>query len=142
MEPPIELSRFLERYPPEVGDLFFAIRAKVVNFAPGATEIVTNASYTVASGFTFSHSIKQAFIYVGAYSTHANLGFTFGATMTDPENRLRGDGKTMRHVQIHRVEDLDDLYIDFLIKQAADMAARPEVPLEPKIHITRMKKDG
>jgi hypothetical protein len=139
---PVELSQFLERYPPAVSELFFAIRGKVIEIAPGATEIVTNASYTVASGFTFTRSIKQAFIYVGAYKKHANLGFAFGASMEDPAGRLLGEGKTMRHVQIHELNDLTDPYIDCLIAQAADMAPRPIEPMEPIIHITKMKKDG
>ena len=140
--PPEELLSFLTRYPPQITDLFLAVRDNVLEVAPVATEIVTNASYTVASGFTFTHSIKQAFVYVGAYAGHVNLGFTFGSSLIDPEMRLKGDGKSMRHISIRQLTDADDPYLMELLQQAVCLAARPSEPLEPKTTITKMKSDA
>jgi len=138
--PPSELLEFLTRYPPEVGEVFLAARDKVFGIAPEATEIVTNASYTVACGYTFTHSIKHAFLYVGAYSKHINIAFVFGASVPDPERRLKGDGKVMRHLSYQTVESLDDPYEDELMRQTILMSHRPEEPLVPKTVITKMKK--
>ncbi len=138
---PGELVQFLTRFPPSIGELFLAARETALRHAPEATEFVTNASYTLASGFTFSHSVKHMFLYVGAYSKHVNIGFCHGALVEDPLRRLRGDGKSMRHVQIHSLEDLDDPYLHELLDRATAAAHRPVEPLLRKMVITRMKKD-
>ena len=138
--PPIELMEFLSRYPGEVVELFLATREKIVDLAPEGTEIITNVSYTVASGITFTHSIKQAFLYIGAYSRHVNIGFVFGSSLSDPNGLLKGDGKQMRHVSIRTHDDLTDARLSELLKDAILAAPRPEDPLAPKTVITKNKK--
>ena len=138
--PPNELVEFLGRYSAEVAEVFLATRDKAYEYCPEATEFVTNASYTVACGYTFTHSIKHAFLYVGAYAKHVNLGFNLGTSLPDPESKLKGDGKFMRHLSYKTVEDLVDPYADELLRQTTEMAHRPDEPLIPKTVITKMKK--
>jgi len=139
-DPPAELLSFLTRYSAGVGEVLLAAREKVFAIAPDATEIVTNASYTVACGYTFSRSIKHAFLYVGAYTKHVNFGFVLGTSLDDPENRLKGDGKSMRHLSYNTVESLNDPYVDGLLDQTLALAYRPDEALVPKTVITKMKK--
>ena len=139
-DPPEGLLVFLTRYPRPVVEVYLGLRDRVYEIVPEATEIITNASYTVACGYTFTHSIKQAFMYVGAYSKHVNLGFVGGNALSDPESRLKGEGKFMRHLSYHSIEDHDDLYGAEMIVQAANTAVRPAEPLHPKTVITVMKK--
>ena len=138
--PPAELIELLTQYPPNVADLFLTAREKVFSLMQDATEIITNASYTLASGYTFTHSIKQAFLYLGAYKKHVNIGFMFGSSLPDPHSRLKGDGKSMRHISIHSHEDPDDPVVDELLWQAILAAHRPAEILTPKTVITVMKK--
>lgn len=41
-----------------------------------------------------------AFAYVNAFTAHVNVGFFRGAELSDPNGRLQGDGKFMRHVKL------------------------------------------
>lgn len=134
-----ELIGFLTRFPPEVAGVYLIARDKVLGHAPEATEIVTNVSYTVSCAFTFTHSIKHAFVYVASYKKHVNLGFCDGASLDDPQQRLKGDGKAMRHLSFSTVESLDDPYADEMILRAIHAAHRPPEALSPKTVITKMK---
>jgi hypothetical protein len=42
------------------------------------------------------------FGYVGVFTTHVNVGFFQGATLSDPAGLLQGTGKFMRHVKLNR----------------------------------------
>ena len=62
-----------------------------------------------------------AFGYVGAYRHHVNVGFFFGAMLTDPAGLLEGTGKRGRHVKLgpgYRVDPdalaalIDEAYVD------------------------------
>jgi hypothetical protein len=41
-----------------------------------------------------------AFGYVNVFKAHVNVGFFFGAELTDPTGLLEGSGKRMRHVKL------------------------------------------
>ncbi len=40
------------------------------------------------------------FAYVNAFKAHANVGFFYGAMLTDPVRLLEGEGKRLRHVKL------------------------------------------
>jgi len=40
------------------------------------------------------------FGYVNAFTSHVNVGFFHGASLTDPAGLLQGNGKFMRHVKL------------------------------------------
>jgi len=138
--PPGDLLEFLSRFSPSVVDLFLLARDKVCECVPDATENVLSVSYTVSCGFTFTHSIKQAFLYIGAYANHVNIGFVDGASVPDPEGRLKGEGKSMRHLSFRESGPLDDPYVAWLIRQSATLAIRPPEPLPPITMISPKKK--
>ena len=73
-----------------------------------------------------------AFGYVNAFAAHVNVGFFFGAVLTDPAGLLEGTGRFMRHVKVQPdtfVHDaalralIVDAYADIKIR-LADRAAR------------------
>lgn len=43
---------------------------------------------------------EAAFAYVAAFTTHASVGFFYGAFLPDPAEILEGSGKRMRHVKL------------------------------------------
>jgi hypothetical protein len=66
-----------------------------------------------------------AFGYVDAFAAHANVGFFFGAALSDPAGLLRGAGKRMRHVRLGWGEAVDEAALRALIAEAyGDMRAR------------------
>ncbi|HEV2651242.1 MAG TPA: DUF1801 domain-containing protein [Rhizomicrobium sp.] len=59
-----------------------------------------------------------AFAYVDAFSTHASVGFFFGAALVDPDGLLEGAGKRMRHVKLHWGQPVNEAALRELIAAA------------------------
>jgi uncharacterized protein DUF1801 len=136
---PAELLEYLAPYSPGVVNAFLATRERVLTLAPNASEIVTNVSYTVSCGYTFTHSIKQAFTYVSAFKGHVTLGFVEGASLSDAHGLLKGDGAKMRHVRIVDPGDLESAGLRELVAETIERAIRPSTELKPITHITKSK---
>ena len=50
-----------------------------------------------------------------------DLGFFRGVDLKNSKGLLEGNGKGMRHIKIHRLEDIDTAAITALVKQAASL---------------------
>jgi hypothetical protein len=61
-----------------------------------------------------------AFGYVGAYRAHVNVGFFFGALLTDPAGLLEGTGKRGRHVKLRPGQPVDEAALARLVVTAHD----------------------
>ena len=46
--------------------------------------------------------------YLSATEQYVTLGFFDGAGLTDPDGRIEGTGKSMRHVKVRALEDVDN----------------------------------
>jgi hypothetical protein len=69
-----------------------------------------------------------AFGYVNTFTAHANVGFFFGAELSDPGGLLEGSGKRMRHVKLRPDAELDHAALRALIRAAyTDIIARLEI---------------
>ncbi|HMG84930.1 MAG TPA: DUF1801 domain-containing protein [Terracidiphilus sp.] len=67
------------------------------------------------------------FAYVNAFTSHVNVGFFQGATLTDPARMLQGDGKFMRHVKLKPGAPTNAAALSELIHAAyADIKSRVE----------------
>ena len=67
------------------------------------------------------------FGYVGVYTAHVNVGFFYGAALTDPAGLLERSGKSMRHVKLKLGVATDDAALERLIEAAyADVKERVE----------------
>ena len=65
------------------------------------------------------------FAYVGAFKAHVNVGFFRGAEIADPEGRMEGTGRFMRHVKLRPEREVDGAALAKLIETAyADMKRR------------------
>ncbi len=130
-KPGKELLALLAERDPAVAQLALALRALVLEEAPTARETVYDAGYTVAVHFSFTDRWQDAFCYVAVYARHVNLGFNRGADLPDPERRLKGTGKRMRHLTVRTEDDLRQQYVRDLLDAArakAEQAERPGAP--------------
>jgi|SRR5579863_300792 len=67
------------------------------------------------------------FAYVGVFKAHVNVGFFYGAALTDPSRMLQGNGKFMRHVKLKPGVATDDEAVGRMIEAAyADVKERVE----------------
>jgi len=65
------------------------------------------------------------FGYVNAFKDHVNVGFFFGALLSDPARLLEGTGKRGRHVKLRPGRDVDAAALAQLVDTAyADIRAR------------------
>ena len=68
-----------------------------------------------------------AFGYVNVFTSHVNVGFFYGASLSDPTRLLQGDGKFMRHVKLRPGTAINAAALSKLIDTAySDIKARVE----------------
>ena len=70
------------------------------------------------------------FGYVNAFTSHVNVGFFHGATLSDPARLLEGTGKYMRHVKLTPGLFRDSARLSALIEEAySDVKRRLDEPV-------------
>ena len=76
--------------------------------------------------------MKDMVFYVAAARTHVNLGFCRGATLSDPNDVLEGEGKLMRHIKFWSERDVKRSfvrrYVRAAIQQSGWAVVRPRRP--------------
>ncbi|HLO97541.1 MAG TPA: DUF1801 domain-containing protein, partial [Fimbriimonas sp.] len=130
-EPP-EYVEFLAPYPAATQDLARGLRNRLVELLPSCIETVWDATNTVGVAYGFTEKNADHFIHLPAYTKYVNIGFSHGAQLDDPEGRLSGTGARIRHLKLTAVDQLDDRYVQDLIRQAWERAVRPSEPVEPR----------
>lgn len=58
--------------------------------------------------------------YIGALRDHVNMGFKIEGLSNSEKKLFEGSGKTMRHIKLHSVEDIDENEIVRLMKLVAE----------------------
>jgi hypothetical protein len=86
------------------------LRAIILSQAPDATEALKWGQPCFAR--------RSLFCYLQKAKTHVTLGFQKGALMSDPEGRLEGDGKQMRHIRFGLNDPVDAVQCRALIEEA------------------------
>lgn len=119
---PPDLARMLQSYSPEVQSTFAAARSAVIMQAPTAVELLYDSYNAVASAYSFTGRLRDAFCHLAAYSQHVNLGFNRGAELTDPSRLLQGSGKLIRHIRVTSSADVEKPLVVALIREAATHA--------------------
>ena len=64
------------------------------------------------------YSLDKPFAGLFVYKNHVTLGFTNGASLSDPEKILVGTGKQRRHIQVASTQQIHPASIRKLITQA------------------------
>src|SRR5262249_33001895 len=120
-----EYLKLLLPYGKVIQDLALAARKAVLEEAPEANEFIYEV-YTIADHFGFTDRPSDAFVFTTTHAQWVNLGFNFGAFLTDRRGLLRGEGKLIRHVRIAQAGDLETPGVRELIRAAIAQAERPE----------------
>lgn len=107
---------FFERHPPELRALLEGLRAVVKKACPEARE-------SIKWGMPY-YELKSGFCALYASDTYAALQIMAPPeTLDDPEGRLEGKGKTMRHLKARTAADIDEASIARWVKTAAALHA-------------------
>jgi hypothetical protein len=130
-EPP-EYMTFLAPYPEATQALARAVRLRVLEMLPDCFETLWDATNAVAVGYGFTEKSADHFLHLPVYTSYVNLGFAYGATLDDPEGRLKGAGSRVRHVRLDSATDLDDPYVQGLIAEAVANAPYRTAQVTPR----------
>ena len=72
----------------------------------------------IASFGVGPRKMTDHYAYIGVLSTHVNLGFYHGASLTDPAGLLEGTGRKLRHVKLRDVPAARSPAVAALLRQA------------------------
>ncbi len=63
--------------------------------------------------------MSEHFCYIAMFKARINLGFYYGANLSDPNNLMDGPGKLLRHIKISTLTQLEDPALLQLITAAS-----------------------
>jgi hypothetical protein len=118
--PSQQLSRFLAKYTPKIAAQARRALAKMRKRLPGSTEMVYD---------NYNDKPSLAILSILLMPDHVTLCFLQGASLPDPNLRLKGSGNLVRHIRLVPPTVLDDPEILDLINTAL---YRAKVPINPK----------
>jgi hypothetical protein len=102
---------------PEFRKLVRGLRSFVKRCVPGTKETVN------AWGIPTLEK-KDPFCFFMAGKNHVTFGFHFGTSLEDPEGLLEGTGKSLRHVKLRTLGDLERKGLKNLVKAAASLKGK------------------
>jgi hypothetical protein len=105
MDPQVE--RYVERQSSPQKEIVETLRKIIVRTFPNVNE-------EMKMGVPW----YEGKLYVVALKDHVNLGFCLKGLSLKEKRLLEGNGRTMRHVKIHSLKDIDDKRIESLLMMA------------------------
>lgn len=108
---------------PEHEAILRALRALVSDVHPELIEVSRPGDRAVSWGWG-PKKMSEAYAYALPYKNHVNLGFYRGAVLPDPDGKLKGTGKAMRHISVAALSDVGDPALRDLIIAARDERRR------------------
>jgi hypothetical protein len=124
-----QLENFIDKFTPEVARQARAALKIMRARLPNADVLVYDNYNALAIGFGPSEKAGAAVFSLALYPKWVTLFFLQGATLNDPNKRLKGGGNLVRHVRLLDLALFDDPDIVALMDQAL---ARAKVQLDPK----------
>ena len=122
-KPPRELLDFLYRYDSAIQSLALGLRTVVhEEMAPCHEYIFEMRSAVVLVYSATERVIKDGICIISVFRKHVNLGFNRGADLSDAGAVLQGAGKTMRHITLKKLSELDRPEVRAYLRQARKCA--------------------
>ncbi len=113
-----ELDSFIDRYTPEIAKMARAALSRMRRKIPAAKLLVYDNYNALGIGFSPTEKASDVILSIALYPKWVSLFFLQGAALPDPERRLKGEGKRVRHIALQRIEILDEPAISALIDAA------------------------
>lgn len=124
--PETQLASFFAKYEPAIAELGHAVRARLRARLPGLFEIVY--MYERQNALVISYSPTEhgyeGLCSMALHPDRVKLYFAQGALLSksDPNKLLQGRGKTVRHIVLNAIEDVDRAEIEVLMVAALNLA--------------------
>ena len=107
-----EVDKFIEDLPDDIQSIAEALRKIILDASPALEE---EYKWSMPN---YSH--KGLVCYLQTAKKHVNLGFQKGNELVEKDinNLLQGSGKTMRHIRITKVDDIQSDAFNYIIQAA------------------------
>ena len=99
---------------PEVQAIASRLRQLIIDIYPQVIEVPWPKQGIAGYGVG-PKKMSEHFCYIGTQSNRVNLGFFYGADLSDQEGLLEGTGKNLRHVKVKSMEQAKSSFIRELI---------------------------
>ena len=116
-----DFQRHLDFRPQEVLHLFPLLRNFILDLAGPCYELLYN-THALTPVFTPTKKMGDGFIHIPIYTAHLNLGFNKGTLLEDPDKKLQGTGKLIRHIPIEQKSDFDNQPVKDLVLAAVELS--------------------
>lgn len=107
-----QITEYINNSPDQQREILEKVRQLIHDNVPQVTE-----------EFKWSRPVfksKKDFAYLKTAKSYVTLGFMDFSKLDDPENRLEGTGKDMRHVKLKILQDVDPDLFEKWIKAVAE----------------------
>ena len=128
MTPLDQRNTFIAHFSDDVAATAHAVLHKMRDRLPGAIELVYDNYNALAIGFSPTERVGDIIFSIALYPRWVSLFFFNGVVLPDPENRLKGSGKGVRHIVLTKPEVLDEPAVKALMNECL---SRAKVPLDP-----------
>jgi len=105
-----EVSEYIETLPDNKKAIVIALRKIILSVDPTLNESLKWKQPV--------YSKEDDICYIFPAGNHVNLGFYKGTELNDPKKMLEGTGKTMRHIKIRDLADIEKEYFWKLVSDA------------------------
>ena len=116
-----ELDQLLEPHGSEVVKTVHALIELVRAACPDSDETVQLGWRSVS--FSRGGVMKGSICSVMPHEDWVNVQFLQGTSLEDPGGLLEGTGKTMRHVKVRSVDEMDPEALSALVRQADELVS-------------------
>ena len=112
-EDALAFDRHLDATAPAVADIARTLRLTVLDGFPDAIEWFDPGNGLLAIGSR--RAMRDLLFAIIPHKAHVNLQLADGAELPDPDGRIEGTGKRIRHVKVRSVEDAQSAWLRTVI---------------------------
>jgi len=128
VEPREELDGFISKYTPDIQAQLRSVLDQMRRRLPGAIELVYDNYNALAIGFGPNERASDVVFSIAAFPRWVSLFFFNAADLPDAQRRLRGSGKSARHVVLSGPDTIEEPAIRALMDEAL---RRAKPPIDP-----------
>lgn len=114
----LEFECAIESFPSEIKELAREVRKLIHTLFPTIVEVIWIRQKNIGFGVGPKKKTEH-FCWLMPTRNHVNLGFNYGAELSDPKKILEGTGKLFRHIKIYSSTQLKDKNLLDLLSYAS-----------------------
>jgi hypothetical protein len=115
-----DLLKFLKPFNDETKELVLWLREFVWDLYPKTNELIYDNYNALALGWSPTDRVSHLIcnIAVGRTNSNIHFGFYYGTELSDPDNKLIGEGNQYRYLLVTSIKKFPKTYVKKLLKEA------------------------